>query len=36
MVDIFGEEILDLRYYWMDEYELDGMDVVVSRNRIHR
>jgi glycine cleavage system aminomethyltransferase T len=31
MVDIFGEEILDLRYYWMEEYDLDGMDVVVSR-----
>jgi aminomethyltransferase len=31
MVDIFGEEILDLEYYWMDEYDLDGMDVVVSR-----
>jgi glycine cleavage system aminomethyltransferase T len=31
MVDIFGEEILDLKYYWMDEYDLDGMDVVVSR-----
>jgi aminomethyltransferase len=31
MVDLFGEEILDIRYYWMAEYELDGMDVVVSR-----
>ncbi len=31
MVDLFGEKILDLKYYWMDEYELDGMDVVVSR-----
>jgi glycine cleavage system aminomethyltransferase T len=31
MLDVFGEEILDLKYYWMDEYELDGMDVVVSR-----
>jgi hypothetical protein len=31
MVDIFGEEILDLQYYGMDEYDLDGMDVVVSR-----
>jgi glycine cleavage system aminomethyltransferase T len=31
MVDLFGENILDLKYYWMDEYKLDGMDVVVSR-----
>src|ERR671917_40653 len=31
MGDIFGEEILDLKYYWMDEYDLEGMDVVVSR-----
>jgi glycine cleavage system aminomethyltransferase T len=31
MVDLFGEEILDLKYYWMAEYQLDGMDVVVSR-----
>jgi aminomethyltransferase len=31
MVDLFGEEILDIKYYWMAEYELDGMDVVVSR-----
>jgi glycine cleavage system aminomethyltransferase T len=31
MVDLFAENILDLKYYWMDEHELDGMDVVVSR-----
>jgi aminomethyltransferase len=31
MVDLFGDRILDVKYYWMDEYELDGMDVVVSR-----
>jgi aminomethyltransferase len=31
MVDLFGEKILDLKYYWMDEYDLEGMDVVVSR-----
>jgi glycine cleavage system aminomethyltransferase T len=31
MVDIFGDEILDLKYYWMDEFDLDGMDVGVSR-----
>ncbi|MPZ94278.1 MAG: glycine cleavage system protein T [Propionibacteriales bacterium] len=28
---LFGEDVLDLRYYRMREYELDGMDVVVSR-----
>ncbi|CAN5761042.1 glycine cleavage T C-terminal barrel domain-containing protein [soil metagenome] len=31
MVDLFGDRILDLRYYWMDEFELDDLDVVVSR-----
>jgi glycine cleavage system aminomethyltransferase T len=31
MVDLFGDKILDIPYYWMAEYELDGMDVVVSR-----
>jgi len=31
MLDLFGDGILDIRYYWMAEYELDGMDVVVSR-----
>jgi glycine cleavage system aminomethyltransferase T len=31
MVDLFGDEILDIKYYWMAEYELDDMDVVVSR-----
>jgi aminomethyltransferase len=31
MVDLFGDKILDIKYYWMAEYELDGMDVVVSR-----
>jgi len=31
MVDLFGDGILDLRYYWMSEFELDGLDVVVSR-----
>ena len=31
MVDLFGEQILDIKYYWMAEYELEGMDVVVSR-----
>lgn len=31
MSDLFGAGILDLRYYRLREYELDGMDVVVSR-----
>ena len=32
MVDLFGERILDIPYYWMSEdLELDGMRVVVSR-----
>lgn len=31
MSDLFGDGILDLRYYRLREYELDGMDVVVSR-----
>lgn len=31
MVDLFGEQVLDLRYYRHDHYQLDGMDVIVSR-----
>jgi glycine cleavage system aminomethyltransferase T len=31
MVDLFGERVLEIPYYWMGEYELDGMEVVVSR-----
>ena len=31
MVDLLGESVLDIPYYWMDEYQLAGMDVVVSR-----
>jgi glycine cleavage system aminomethyltransferase T len=31
MVDLFGEKVLEIKYYWMAEYELDGMPVVVSR-----
>src|SRR5699024_12121587 len=31
MVDLFGESIRDMRHYWSKRYELDGMDVVVSR-----
>lgn len=31
MVELFGQRILDLRYYRHDRFSLDGMDVVVSR-----
>lgn len=31
MVDVFGEEILDLRYYWWIRSSVDGIDVVISR-----
>ena len=28
---LFGDSIMDLRYYWLREVELDGMPLVVSR-----
>ncbi|MQA09216.1 MAG: glycine cleavage system protein T [Pseudonocardiaceae bacterium] len=31
MVDLFGESILDVPYYYTVDRQLDGMDVVVSR-----
>ncbi len=31
MTDLFGEGILDLRYYYLTQTELNGMPVVVSR-----
>jgi glycine cleavage system aminomethyltransferase T len=31
MIDLFGEGILDVPYYYLVERELNGMDVVVSR-----
>ncbi|MBA0125046.1 glycine cleavage system protein T [Haloechinothrix sp. YIM 98757] len=31
MVDLFGESILDVPYYYLRHYTLHGMDVVVSR-----
>ena len=31
MVDVFGEEILDLRYYWWMRSSVVGIDVVISR-----
>ena len=31
MKSLFGEEIQDLKYYWLRELELDGMNLIVSR-----
>jgi aminomethyltransferase len=31
MVDLFGDSILDIPYYFLHSYELDGMPVLVSR-----
>lgn len=31
MQDLFGDSILDVGYYRLDHYNLDGMDVLVSR-----
>lgn len=31
MTDLFGASVLDIGYYYCQEYELDGMSVVVSR-----
>jgi glycine cleavage system aminomethyltransferase T len=31
MVDLFGESILEVPYYFLRPYELNGMDVLVSR-----
>jgi len=31
MQSLFGDEILDLRYFWLREMELDGIPLVVSR-----
>jgi glycine cleavage system aminomethyltransferase T len=31
MVDLFGSEVLDIPYYYLDEFDLDGLDVAVSR-----
>ncbi len=31
MRDLFGERIMQMKYYWMDEFALEGMDVVVGR-----
>lgn len=31
MRDLFGDSVLDIPYYYLAEYDLDGLDVVVSR-----
>lgn len=31
MQDLFGESVLDVPYYYLREYDLNGMDVLVSR-----
>lgn len=31
MQALFGDEIMDLRYYWLREVELDGVPLIVSR-----
>ena len=31
MVKLFGESIKELKYYWLREYELDGIPLIVSR-----
>jgi glycine cleavage system aminomethyltransferase T len=31
LVDLFGEDALEIPYYFLRDYQLDGMDVIVSR-----
>jgi len=31
MQALFGEAVSDLRYYWLEEFELDGIPLIVSR-----
>jgi len=31
MVDVFGESVLEIPYYFLKDYELDGMQMMVSR-----
>lgn len=31
MQELFGEEIMDLKYYWLREVDLDGIPLIVSR-----
>jgi aminomethyltransferase len=31
MIKLFGEDIKNLKYYWLREYDLDGIPLIVSR-----
>tara|TARA_B110000008_G_C16907332_1_gene539205 strand:- start:185 stop:1327 length:1143 start_codon:yes stop_codon:yes gene_type:complete len=31
MVKLFGEDIKELKYYWLKEYNLDGIPLIISR-----
>jgi glycine cleavage system aminomethyltransferase T len=31
MQSLFGEDIADLKYYWLREFELDGIPLIISR-----
>jgi glycine cleavage system aminomethyltransferase T len=31
MVDLFGDKVADIPYYYLDEFNLEGLDVTVSR-----
>ncbi len=31
LLNMLGDAVLDIPYYWMDTFQIDGMDVVVSR-----
>ena len=31
MIKLFGESIKDLKYYWLKEYDLEGIPLVISR-----
>ena len=31
MVEVFGDQVLDLKYYWFKKFNFTGMDLVISR-----
>lgn len=31
MIDLFGEDISDLKYYWFKSFQLNGIDLIISR-----
>ena len=31
MIDLFGEDISDLKYYWFKPFQLNGIDLIISR-----